>query len=92
MLAMPHTVQYYTDLLVLKSGWLIANQIWGFCYSYDQSINHNYNKILKTEAINCPDFSTNMTVHIMPISNWTVWTLERLLFFHWQKLVEFPEF
>ena len=27
-------LSYYTDLLVLKSGQLISNQIWEFCYSY----------------------------------------------------------
>ena len=28
-------LSYYTDPLVLKSGRLIGNQIWEFCYSYD---------------------------------------------------------
>ena len=32
---MMHTVFYYTVLLVLKLGQLIATQIWEFCYSYD---------------------------------------------------------
>ena len=47
--AMAHTVQlllkarcilsYYTVLLVLKSGQLMANQMWEFCYSYDSGKN-----------------------------------------------------
>ena len=28
-------LSYYTILLVVKSGQLIANQIWEFCYGYD---------------------------------------------------------
>ena len=46
---MAHTVQlllkarcilsYYTVLLVLKSGQLMANQMWEFCYSYDSGKN-----------------------------------------------------
>ena len=32
-------LSYYTVLLVLKSGQLIANQIWEFSYSYDKRLN-----------------------------------------------------
>ena len=32
-----------TVLLVLKSGQLIANQSWEFCYSYDYNNNNNNN-------------------------------------------------
>ena len=32
-------LSYYTVLLVLKSGQLIANHTWEICYSYDYIIN-----------------------------------------------------
>ena len=36
-------LSYYTVLLVLKSGQLIANQIWEFCDSYDDDDDNNNN-------------------------------------------------
>ena len=36
-------LSYYTVLLVLKSGQLIANQIWEFCDNYDGDDNNNNN-------------------------------------------------
>ena len=51
----PITGMMCTVLLLLKSGQLIANQIWEFCYSYDYGLIYIYKFLLPISLVSHKD-------------------------------------